>query len=138
MRTIIKLLFFAAVFSIIASCGKNPYKILKQKEGTWNATTETTITGFGTFVETSQITFYEGSATVLDTAGKTSGFNWAYDKKSEQITLTTVAGIFVANVIYKVSDVTADAEKWTFVSQNLNGVDQPAPGYSETISLTRR
>ena len=138
MKTTFKLFFLAAIVSIIFSCGKNPYKLLQQKDGTWNATTVTTVTGIDPITSINQITFYVGSATVIDTGGHQSGFNWAYDKKAKQITVTSIAGNDAYNTLYNVSEVTKDAEKWTFVSHNRNDTLLDASNYSQTISLVRK
>lgn len=98
----------------------------------------TTITGFNPNTNVYSYTFYEGSATAVDTGGHQSGFNWAYDKKSQKITLTSIAGKDVYDLVYSVSDVKKDSEKWTFLSQNLNGLTIPTPDYSQVITLSKK
>ena len=138
MKTTLKLLFFVALVSFIFSCGKNPYYLLQQKEGTWTATSVVNVTGFDPITSVNQITFYVGSATVIDTGGHQSGFNWEYDKKAARMTISNIAGNDVYNTTYSVSDISKDSEKWTFISHDRNDTLLDASNYSQTISLVRK
>lgn len=137
MKNAIKLLTISLILIIAASCGKTPYELLKKDHSVWTATSVTTITGFDPITNVYSYTFYEGSATSVDTGGHQSGFNWAYDKKSQKIILTSVAGNDVYNFVYNVSDISKDSEKWTFASQDLNGLVIPTPDYSQVITLKK-
>lgn len=139
MKTSVKLFICVVFISAIASCTKNPYKILRSKDGSWTATTETTYPGFGTIITTSTMNFYTGSATVIDTAGNQSGFEWVYNTKSAQIVATNYVGDFIYETIYKVSDITDDSEKWTFKEFQIDGVTQStSDDYTSVISLERK
>ncbi len=137
MKNAIKIFSFSFILFIMVSCGKTPYEILKKDHSVWTATVVTTITGFDPNTNVYSYTFYEGSATSVDTGGHQSGFNWAYDKKSTKITLTSIAGNDVYNLVYNVSDINKDSEKWTFSSQDLNGLVIPTPNYSQVITLKK-
>ncbi len=138
MKTAFKFLFLAVIATVIFSCGKNPYQLLQLKGGTWTATSVITVTGIDPITSINQITFYVGSASVVDTGGNQSGFNWAYDKKAARMIVTNIAGNDAYNTIYNVSEITKDSEKWTFVSHNRNDTLLDASNYSQTISLVRK
>ncbi len=101
---------------ILASCTKNPAKVLPKKDGKWNVTyTETTSAG-KTETGSGTITFTETGFTLTDNA--LSGFaftgTWSYDKSSENITLTIGSDV----TVYKVSEMTRTSETWTNTENN--------------------
>ncbi len=138
MKTTIKFFLFAALISLFASCAKNPGNLLIKKEGTWTATTVTTIDSFGTFTDVYEMTFYEGSATQKDTAGNISSFNWYYDKKAAQIVISLYDGVNTTTIIEEVSNIETDSEKWTYKSRTYNGIKTTPAGYTQETSLVRK
>ncbi len=110
MKKIVSLLSMLAFVLVIASCTKNPAKVLPKKDGKWNVTyTQTTngksTTGSGTF------TFTDTEVTITDDAFSTLAFKgtWSYDKSAEKITIT----IDKDATVYTVSDMTRTSETWT-------------------------
>lgn len=136
MKNITKTLFAFTAILFIASCSKNPEKLLVKKDGTWTAVSTTTVTGIGTTTETVEFTFKDGTGTIKDSSGDITNFTWSYDKKEERITLTEKDGSDTYVFIYTVSDVKKDSEKWTSYKFTVNGVD--VPGVSQTVALTRK
>lgn len=110
MKKIITLFTTLAFILVIASCSKNPSKVLPRKDGKWNITyTETsgnqTDSGAGT------ITFTESGFTLTDNSLPGLAFTgtWSYDKSSENITLV----VGTDATVYKVSDQKRKSETWT-------------------------
>lgn len=110
MKKILSIFTTLALVFVMASCTKNPAKVLPKNEGKWNVTyTETTgskvETGNGTF------TFTETGFTLTDNAlaGLAITGSWSYNKSSEEITLT----IGSSSTIFKVSDMTRTSQTWT-------------------------
>ncbi len=141
MKTFVKPLVVGLAIAFIISCN-NPHNILISKNGTWTATYETTIGSFGTFTDVKTITFYEGSATVVDTAGVKSSFNWYYDKKGGKIVTNSYLPAFghtdVYTTRYSISESSANSEKWTYESLSKNDSTITTTDYSQTISLVRK
>ncbi len=136
MKNITKTLLAFTAILFIASCGKNPEKLLVKKDGLWTAVSTTTITGFGTETENVEFTFKEGTGAVKDSDGDITNFTWSYDKKEERITLTETDGTDTYVFVYDVSEIKKDSEKWTSYSIKVNGTD--LPGFSQTVALTRK
>ena len=110
MKKILSIFTALAFILVIASCSKNPSKVLPRKDGKWNvAYTETDKSGTDT--GTGTITFTESGFTLTDDA--LSGFavtgTWSYDKSSENITLVA----FGDATVYKVTDQKRKSETWT-------------------------
>lgn len=135
MKNLTKILFAFVAILFIASCSKNPEKLLVKKDGTWTAKYTTTVTGIGTTTETVTITFKEGTGTVTD-GTTTENFTWSYDKKEERITINQTTGGDNYVYIYDVTEVKKDSEKWTSYKFTVNGVD--IPGLTQTVELTRK
>lgn len=94
----------------MASCTKNPAKVLPKNEGKWNVTyTETT----GSKVENGSgtLTFTETSITQVDNAFPSLALTgtWSYNKSSEEITIT----ILGTSTVFKVTDMTRTSQTWT-------------------------
>ena len=139
MKNTIKLFVFAAMITMISSCAKNPAKLLIKKDGTWTATTITTVSGFPAYTDVSDYTFTEGSGTTKDqVSGDTDTFTWAYDSKTEQMTLTMVDGTNTTIMILSVTEIEKDSEKWTFVSGTLNGVTFTTADFTQVTTLVRK
>ena len=138
MKTTIKLFFFAAMISLFASCAKNPAKLLVSKDGIWTATAVTTIPGLGTYTDVNEITFSDGTGTTKDALGVTTTFTWSYDKKAEQMTITTVESGNTTITINAVSEIEKDSEKWHFVSGTLNGVTVTTADFTQVTTLVRK
>jgi outer membrane biogenesis lipoprotein LolB len=136
MKNLTKTLFAFTAILFIASCSKNPEKLLVKKDGTWSAVSTKTIVGFGTDTENVEFTFKDGTGTVKDSGGDITSFTWSYDKKEKRITLTEVIGTDTYVFVYDVSEVKKDSEKWTSYSFTTNGVT--VPGVSQTVALTRK
>ena len=110
MKKIVSLLSMLAFVLVIASCTKNPAKVLPKKDGKWNVSyTETSngksSTGNGTF------TFTDTEITITDNSIPNLAFKgtWSYDKTAEKITIT----IDKDATVYTVSDMTRTSETWT-------------------------
>lgn len=111
MKKILSIFSILAFVLVIASCTKNPAKVLPKKDGKWNVTyTETdangkTESGAGT------ITFTESAFTLTDNSlnGLAITGTWSYDKSSENITLT----IGSDTIVFKVTDMKRKSETWT-------------------------
>lgn len=139
MKTTFRLFFMAAIVCLVASCAKNPAKLLMKKDGTWTATAITTIPGFGTFTDISEITFNDGTGTTKDlSTGDITSFTWEYDKKNETITMTQTDGTDVYVTVHKVSEVKKDSETWTFANGTENGVIITTSDFTQTITLVRK
>ncbi len=138
MKTTIKLFFLAAIVTLIASCAKNPEKLLVKKDGKWTAISTTTLVGFGTFIDTTDVTFTDGSGTMTDNAGISTPFTWSYDKKAAQITLTQIDGADTYVTVSNVTEIETDSEKWTMVSSTVNGTLISSADLTSVMVLTRK
>jgi len=119
MKKIVSIFTALAFIFVIASCTKNPAKVLPKKDGKWNVTyTETT--GSKTESGAGTMTFTETGFTLTDNAvpGLAITGTWSYDKTAEKITLTVGGDI----TVFVVSDMKRDSETWTNTENNSTTV----------------
>ena len=111
MKKILSTLTAVAFVFIIASCTKNPSKVLTKKDGKWNVTYTATDAGTQVDSGTGHITFGKNDFTLSDDA--LAGFavtgTWSYSKGSEELTLTVDGDA----TVFKVSDMKRKSETWT-------------------------
>jgi hypothetical protein len=119
MKKIVSIFTALAFIFVIASCSKNPSKVLPRKDGKWNlAYTETE--GSKTQTGTGTITFTESNFTLTDNALSSLAFTgtWSYNKSDEKITLTIGNDV----TVFVVSDMKRDSETWTNTENNTTTV----------------
>ena len=110
MKKILSIFTALAFILVIASCSKNPSKVLPRKDGKWNVAY--TITDNGTTeTGTGTITFTESGFTLTDDSFSGLAFagTWSYDKSSENITLVIMGDA----TVFKVTDQKRKSETWT-------------------------
>lgn len=120
MKKIVSLFTALAFIFIIASCSKNPSKVLPKKDGKWNVTYTETEDGKQTDSGKGTLVFTETAFTLTDDAltGFSFAGTWVYDKGSENITIT----IFNDATVFRVSEMTRKSETWTNVDGNTTTV----------------
>ncbi len=138
MKSTIKFFFLVSVLFVVASCSKNPEKLLPKKDGTWTGTATTTLVGLGTFTDVVEYTFEKTTGTIKDDSGDITNFTWSYDKKNDALTVTQTDGTDVTVIVYTVSDVKKDSEKWEFTNGTINGDVITTSDYTQTVSLVRK
>lgn len=115
MKQAFKVVLFTFILSFIFSSCNRPDKKLPSKDGKWNYSSVSQLSGSASVTSTGTYTF-TSDGKVVDTSGGTSDtYNWSYDKSGKTITLSD--GTF--SFKFEVKEAKAKSEKWHYTESNI-------------------